>query len=87
MREVSGEAVKRYTWWAASTNSFWLVTGKDNAAAAHAEAVRTGKSVKEAALDVGLETYFNGSTLTMRAVDVLHSEWKTGQQPVHTNDA
>lgn len=51
---MSGEAVKRYIWWAASANSFWLVSGKENVAAVHAEAERTGKSVKEAALDVSL---------------------------------
>lgn len=86
---MSGEAVKRYTWWAASANSFWLVSGKENAAAVHAEVARTGKSVKEVGLDVGLTISLQSCVLIYMCIiaDVLHPEWEAHQKPMHTDDA
>ncbi|KAL1942098.1 hypothetical protein VTO73DRAFT_6628 [Trametes versicolor] len=79
VREMSGEAVKRYTWWAASANSFWLVSGKENAAAVHAEVARTGKSVKE----VGLDMFFtlNGRLIKSPCTPTMH-DWEMHPQQV-----
>ncbi|EIW63502.1 UDP-Glycosyltransferase/glycogen phosphorylase [Trametes versicolor FP-101664 SS1] len=80
VREVSGEGMKRYTWWAASTNSFWLVTGKDKAAAAQAEAARTGKSVKEADLDMFFT--LNGRLVNSPCTPTMHDYERHPQQVI-----
>ncbi|OJT07325.1 Anthocyanidin 3-O-glucosyltransferase 5 [Trametes pubescens] len=85
VREVSGEAVKRYTWWAASSNSFWLVSGKDNAAAAHAEAARTGKPVEEAALDVFFT--LNGRLVNSPCTPTMHDYERHPQQVMLPKEA
>lgn len=54
MRETSGDAVKLYTWYPVSTNSFFHYFSEDKYPQAEAEATRTGQPVLDVAYEVGL---------------------------------
>lgn len=54
MRETSGDAVKLYTWYPVSTNSFFHYFSEDKYPQAEAEATRTGRPVLDVAYEVGI---------------------------------